>query len=593
MAISLTPCLNVIGKRGKCHARQKSSFAADLGCPVIGAFLSAHYQLLLAVFSFAIKTVPIRSSMKDSIALAVTRKLPPEPKDRDYGYFLFSSTIQRCADSISSTPTDTGNSSAPEKSILSLSSLSAPAQALSESLIQQLNCEDATISCHIIDLLSILFIHTECPRGNDITFADTLHSIYTSSVGKANLPYTIFKISDILSRATKNEEHESDRTSIVKENFTSLIRTANALLKAKDSFTVAFIHHILAHWGALVFEGVTQFHCLNKMVEAVDTLLDTASWRPKGNSSPPKHKHNTLPGLNEKNCGSLFELLLHLTNTSLSLSKPQRVKKKRSSKAYQVEGPYGEMLWPLEIYGKLLSIFQSNHHFFPRRLVFIVIKNCLLLVRLSDYQVRQCVQWRNSQHSQIGTGKDLSSVEFLQPLVDGVASHCVGGILSFCNTLKGQLNTDKRSWGSSCKQTKAIAGLLYRCKGTKETLLSICQSQNLTFPKDFTSLLSSSPKRKRDDDYVQKKRHRIERELSLARMIRSRGSSNKVFTSPSVLEQIPASGHSNDLRYDSINVNSKHQSDSENSRLSGDSDDDSMLESDDDNSFGVIGDWAT
>mmetsp|Transcript_12466 Transcript_12466/g.22256 ORF Transcript_12466/g.22256 Transcript_12466/m.22256 type:complete len:709 (-) Transcript_12466:67-2193(-) len=607
MAISLTPCLNNFGKRGEGHARQKSSFDTDLGCSIIGTFLSAHYKLLLAVFSFATKGVALRSSMQDNIVLTVTqhhqggRRKKQEPKDRYNSYSLFSSIIQRCAVSISSTPIQTVKSPALEEDKCSLSSLSTPTETLSESFLRQLkHCEDATISCHIIDLLSILFMHTECSRGNDITFAGTLHSVYTLSVGKANLPYAFFKINDILAKASKNEEHESDWTSIVKESFTSLIRASNALLKAKDSFTVAFVHHLLAHWSALIFEGASQFHCLTEMVEAVDTFLSTAFRRSKQNSSSPPRKKNTLPGLNEKTYSSLFELLLHMINTSLSLSKPHRIKKKRCSKAYQIEGPYGEVLWPLEIYGKLLSIFQSNHIFFPRRFIFTVVKSSLLMARLSDYQLRQCVQWRNSQHSHIGTGKDSASVEFLQPLVDSVASHCIGSINSFCNTMKGQQNTNARSWGSSYKHTKAIAGLLYRCEGVKEALQSICQSQNLIFPKYFTSLQNShgSPKRKRDndeDDAVERKKQRGKREFSPQRKIGSRGSSDKMLALPSVLELLPESGHSKDLRYDSINRNCSLQSDSEESHLSGDedNDDDSLLGLDDDDSFGVIGDWAT
>ena len=165
--------------------------------------------------------------------------------------------------------------------------------------------------------------------------------------------------------------------------------------------------------------------------------------------------------------------------------------------------------------------------------------------------------------------------------------------------MKCQHKSDKRSWGSSYEHTKTITGLLYRCEGIKETLQSICQSQNLISPKDFNSVQNSygSPKRKRDcdeDGAVEKKRHWSNRELSPQRKNGSRGSSDKMFASPSVLEQLPESGHSKGLHYNSIDSNCSQQSDSEESCLSGDEhDDDSMIGSDDGDSFGVIGDWAT
>mmetsp|Transcript_10940 Transcript_10940/g.24151 ORF Transcript_10940/g.24151 Transcript_10940/m.24151 type:complete len:646 (+) Transcript_10940:312-2249(+) len=589
MTISLSPYFNNIDKGNEGHRRR-----ADLG-----TFLSVHNKLLLAVFSFATKGVAVRSSLKDNVLVREKRKQPPEPKDSCNIDSLFADIIQRCAEPSPSSPTNTVHSTAQDEALCSSSTLSTPTGALSEILLEQLKfCEDASISCQIIDLLSILFMHTECSRGILAKLAlGSLHSVYTSSVGKANLPYAFFQLNSIIAEAAENEERETDRTAFVKESFTPLIRTSNAILKAKDSFTAAFVHHLLAHWSALILEGASQFHCLTEMVEALDVFLSSAFRRPKQNGSSPPRKKNALPGLNEKTHTSLFELLLHMINATLSLSKPRRSKKKRSSKAYQTEGPYREVVWPLEVYGKLLSIFQSNHSFFPRRFLFTVVKSSLLMVRLSDYQLRQCVQWRNSQHLQIGIGTDSAAVELLQPLVDCVASH-IGSIISFCNTVKDQHNNNKRGWGSSYKYTKAAAGLLYRCEGIKETLQSICQSQNLVFPKDFTSLQDhcSSPKRKRDNDgdgAVTRKKQRGKRGLSPQRMIRSRCASDKVLASPSVLELLPELTHRKGMRYDSIKENFGLQSDSEDSQQSVNDDDDSVLGSDDDDSFGVVGDWAT
>ncbi|KAL7538585.1 hypothetical protein ACHAXR_010064, partial [Thalassiosira sp. AJA248-18] len=594
MTVSLTPCLNDFNKLTDCaFSLIILGGKGDKGNAEVGVFLSAHYKLLLAVFSFATKGSALRLSMKDNVLLPAIRKKSPGPEKSVNNLSCFTGIIQKCAELISSAeskPPDLGG-------CLTSSSFSALTETLSENLFRQLkHCEDASISCHIIDLLSIVFVHTNCSRGvlAEIT-SGALHSVYTSSTGKGNLPYTLFIMNDILTKAT-DEEHESDRSSIVKESFASLIRTSNALLKAKDSFTVAFVHHVLAHWSALILEGASQFRCLTEMVEAVDAYLSTSFGRPNKKYSSPPCKKNPLPGLNGKTYTSLFELLLHMINTSLALSKPCCKKKERTSKAYQIEGPYEETSWPWKVYGKLLFIFQSNHVFFPRRFALTVVKSSLLMTRLSDYQILQCVQWRNSQHSLNGMGNDSAAVEFLQPLIDNVASHCIGNIISFCNAMKVQQNDSERSWGSSYKHTKAISGLLFQCEGFKDTLQNICLSQGLNYPKDFTphQITKGAPKRKKghcDDKVVKKKMRGGNREFSPQGNIWSLGPSDKIQASPSVLELLPESGKSIGPRFEYINDNSSHQSGSEKSHLSDDVD--SIFGSLDDDSFGAIGDWAT
>ena len=499
------------------------------------------------------------------------------------------------------------NSTVLEQGLCASSTFSTHTEALSEKFIQQLNqSEDASISCYILDLLSIIFIHTECSRGILPALASrTLHSVYTRSTGKAYLPYILFKLHFILIKGTNNED-ESARKSVVKETFALLIQTSSVLLRAKDSSTAAFVHHLLAQWSAHVIEGTSQRCCLTEMVESLDVFLAGSFRRSKQNSNSRPRTKTALPGLNEKTYTSLFELMLHMISTSLSLSTPHRVKKKDSSNVYQVKEPYQEVIWPMEIYGKLLSIFQTNHMYFPRRFIFTTVKVSSIMIKLGGFQLRQCVQWRNSQPTLMGIGMDSAAVELLQPLIDCVASHCIGNIISYCNAMKIQQNSDNEGLGSDYKHTKAIAGLLYVCEGIKETLQGICQAQFLIFPKDFTSVqvTRDSPKRKRDtyeDDYESGRGNHRSREFSSTRRkIRPLGSREKTLKSPSILELLPKPGIGKDVRYDSIKCNSFMQSDSadsvESSEHSGVEFKDegiSMQGSNDDDSFGVIGDWGT
>ena len=478
-------------------------------------------------------------------------------------------------------------------------------EILREIFANHLNdCKDASISCHVIDLVTILLLNTECSRGalTKIT-QGVLHSVYTMSDGKVqNPPYALIKLNSILIDASTDENEclDSARASFVNETFTNLIQTSKALLKAKDSFTSCFIHRILAHWSALILDGTSclQFH--TELVEAIDSLLSRRSTRPI-NSSP--RKRSILTGLNEKSHASLFELLLLMTNASLSLSKPRRVHKRRSSTDYFAEtSPYGEVIGFMEVYGKLLLMFQTKRINFPRHFIRTIVRSSSQTIRISDYQLRQCVQWRSSQPSQIRPGMDCAAVELLQPLVESVASHCVGGIISFCNTMKVQQNGRKRSFDSSYKDTKAIAGLQYRCEGIKETLQGICQSQKLVLPKDFTSTrITTLMNISSDVDSLAKKKQRLHKEHSPQRTTRSRGAMNIALKSPSVLELLPDTDVTMDMINTSITGESNLQSDSEDSELNNvesENDNDSIHDSDnddvmdDDDSFGVIGNWG-
>jgi hypothetical protein len=584
-------------KSGQCYAK----------CTSVGSFLSSHYKLLLAVFSIATKDVTCGSSLKHHVLSREKSKQSPEANGFSNDDSLLSDIIKSCAESLLPVHSNVVKSTALEQELCASSTLTIHTGALGEKFIQQLNhCEDASISCYILDLLSILFIHTECSRGILPALASrTLHSVYTRSAGKANLPYILFKLRSIFVKST-NSEDESARTSVVKETFALLINSSNVLLRAKDSFSAAFVHHLLAQWSAHVIEGMSQRYCLTEMVDSLDAFLAGSFRRPKQNNTSRPRAKTALPGLNKKTYTSLFELMLHMISTSLSLSTPHRVKKKASSNIYHVKEPYEEIIWPMEVHGKLLSIFQTNHMYFPRRFISTTVKVSSIMIKLGDFQLRQCVQWRNSQPTLMGIGMDSAAVELLQPLIDCVASHCIGNIISFCNIMKIQPNCDNGGFGSDYKHTKAIAGLLYGCERIKETLQVVCQAQNLIFPKDFTSakVTRDSSKRNRGvyEDVYEPGRgnHRSNREFSTPRNIRPRGSHDKTPKSPSIPELLPKPGISEDVRYDSIKCNSFLQSDSadsEESSLHSDADirDEEMLmqRSDDDDSFGVIGDWGT
>ena len=426
----------------------------------------------------------------------------------------------------------------------------------------------------------------------------TLNTIYTLRDCGVNLPYAFFKIIRAIMDLTK-EDFGDDRVLLMRESFSSLFRTTNRLQKTKDSYVSTFIHQLLAHWSALILNGTSQFNYLFNMMQSLEAVLVTIRRKSKCSSNKPPVKKRAVPGLNEKTYTSLFELLLQMVASSLSVSKPHKCKNNRHShNMHRMEnGPYNEVIQQLEVFSKLLSFYQFNRDFFPPRLFFSVVKSSLFLIKLCDNQLRHCVQWRTSQHvlSQIGKEKDFAAVGFLQPLVDCVASHCIGGIVSLCHAVKRPTAakktheiTNRTVIECSYKHAKAAAGLLYRCEGIKETLQTICQSHHLILPMNlFTSLndfncgYSGTAKRKFNralcSDDVVKKRHCRQRVYNhLHKHSWFLGSSGKT------LEKLT------EFNSNETNLAS---SDSEEYPFHFE-DDNSVSSSEDDDSFGAIGNWG-
>jgi len=548
------------------------------------------------VFSFATKDAPLRSSLKHNVILREERKQSVEANGCSNDKDLFSDIIKSCAEVLLSAHLNDGTSIIVEQGVAMTSTVSA----LTENLILQLNqCLDASCACHILDLLSILLIYSECSRGTLAALAsNTLHSVFTMSIGEVSVPYTFLKLQNILSNGRQDED---SRSSIVQESFALLGHTSKVLLRGKDSYTAAFNHFILAQWSAFVIEGASQNDCLNEMVNSLDDFLAAStSQRSKQNSNARSRIKTVLPGLNEKTYTSLLELVLHMISTSLSLAMPYRV--------YHVGEPYEEIIWPMKVFGKLLSIFQMYHIYFPRRFLLSVVKSSLLTIKRCDYQLQQCVLWRNSQSTRMGLGVDSAAAELLQPLVNGVASSCIENITSFCNTMKNQQNRNIKGLSDNYKHTKAIAGLLYRCERVKETLQSICQVHNLFYPRIQLDRKGSSKRIREtneENDETVRESHRSSKGIHTPRKIRSRGSPDKSLKSPSVLELLPDPKISKGVHFDSIDdimtrsIEERFlQSDSEDTHMSYDTDfkkgyDESIKRSDDDDdSFGVIGHWG-
>jgi hypothetical protein len=513
-------------------------------------YVSALYRILLAAFSSAAGNKQVGPTVIDNALIDVvpnrrrSKAIKPDPcDDRNVQLDNLMRRFAAMKDSVDN------------KSILNETDVTTAVVKLKEILVQQLEkCDDASISCYIMDLISILVIHNKSSRGTmaDITWK-SIHSVYhISSSNVTHLPYLMFEINRIISEVTKNEHCDTERVAVVKDTFSNLLKLSSTLLETKVAHAKSFYHNLLAHYSSLLIERVSQSQCLTEIYIALEATIAFSNEGPR------------LPGLNEKNIPSVFELLLHLNALSFSLAKPFSSKKDRPLNIDKTQGPYCEIIWPIEMFGKLLLLYKANQHSFAQRVHFNVVKHALLMIKLCDYQLRYCVDWRSSQNVSLVGSHDYAAAEMLQPLIDCIVSACIGDITSFCRTIKTQLSD------SNYKNAKSIAGLIFRIQGIEETLQSICQSQSLKFPQKIYSSDAAPNRRDNDDSAPEKKRSRTHSK-----------SNSRLSTSRSVLEKLPTPAPKGSYI-------TKSSSESEDSGMSFDH---PSSDSDDD-SFGAVGDWA-
>lgn len=540
LLISLTPCL-----------RNFTASTSEEG----RLYLTAMYKILLAAFSFAARNKRVGPTMIDKSLIDVVprrrrRKNIKLDSSNDRNLQL-DILMQKCA---------TTKNAVDNNVVPTVPNVNTAVVKLKEGLLQQLKtCDDASISCYVMDLISILVVSEDstCGAMADITWKN-IHTVYhISSSSVTHLPYMMFEIHHIISDVTENEHCDAERAAVVKDTFSRLLRFSNTLSKTKDLHAKAFYHNLLAHYSSLLIENVSQSQCLTEIFAALEGTIALSN------------QSKSLPGLNEKNFPAVFELLMHMTTVSFSLAKPYSSKKHCPLNADKQLGPYCEIMWPIEMFGKLLFLAQTRS--FPRRVLFNVVKHSLLMIKLCEYQLQYCVDWRNSQKvSMVTTGsQDYAAVGMLQPLIDKIASVCTNDATSFCRTIRKELSA------SNFKNTKSIAELIFRIQGIEETLKSICQSQSLTLPQRTASsdAVTSNKRGIADDPAHDKKRRRS--------LFQQKSNNSRPSFSTSILEQLPTEASERPHML-------KHFSESEDS---GSSSNDSFAESDDD-SFGAIGDWA-
>jgi hypothetical protein len=535
----------------KSHDRDRQS---------ISKFISSHYKLLLAAFSSHTKQFTAQVPAIDSGTFTHRKKHiqlnhPLVKND----IVELSELFRACADS------------ALEDEGCTASQLENPAKVLKEHLIQQfLQYEDSALACQIIDLLSILVIHnndstSEVLGVTDLTWR-ALHSVYNTCGVIVGLPYAFFSISHSLESPERRDAN--DRLAMARETFSRLSQTAHSIHKAKDSSTCALIHNLLAHFSILLLNGSSQYSFLLHLCESVDDAIIISSANKTRSTSNGAHKNSKLPGVNAKTCTSVFEILLQMAVTSLSLSKPTGTRKKKDAR------PYDEINNSLAAFAKLLQLFQVHHWFFPRRTFFSVTKASLFVIKLALFQLHSSVEWRNSQRGsleRLNNGEDPADACFLQPLIGAVAHDCIESVTSFCSFFRTAAS--ESGYETSFKYTKAVSGLLYKSEGLKEVLYNTCKSHNLAMPS-----------------FVSTKNGQSDGNSGEPPECRAGKASKRSLGAPE--RSSKRQRYASSIPYSSVLKQVSHAPSDSSESESNDSNNDLEAGSIDDDSFGAMGDWG-
>ena len=435
---------------------------------------------------------------------------------------------------------------------ISKSSLDATVETLVGQLVEQIElCEDSSITCQIIDLISMITIHIDidkaCAVVKNVT-KEVLGIFYNSAVAEVDLPYILCKIGNCV--RSDNESQAS---------FSRLFQLAKKMMKIRD--LSVFVHILLSHWSALILGGSSQDHFLADICEAVDDVLSFASNMNSKQTDKRTSKRNQFPSLSAKMSTHVFELLMQMTASSLSLVHLVQKYEKKSNRNENERTSYDDTIRLLAVFHKMICVFQSHSVFFSRHTFFGVTKTSLLVASVSIYQLQNCVRWRSSQHFSLHNlaNDDQSSVNSLQPLVEAICSYCIESIVTFCDSFKRSDSENEHCH----KYAKAIATLSYKCEGLKKVVQTICSTQGLLIQNNVIRNESNSgtnlSKRCNESTHQVKKRQRNCSDIGTS----SSSYPGRVYTSPGSLSE---------------------SSSTENN--------DSDTASKEDGSFGVLGDWG-
>ena len=370
------------------------------------------------------------------------------------------------------------------------------------------SCDDSALACQILDFLSAIVVKSDVQQieGRNVSWT-VLHTIYVGNVDAFKSVDDTDHRPPALERVLQQVIRRRNRGGVPLA-LEALDRYAlNSTKRFRENFAIKY--WLLSYWGLATLSGNSLCDDLSKLVDSLDSFLGTIS--PSGEASigserlrkktrDPKEEAE-VPALTAKSYPVFFEVLLHMIIASFEMACPGEFGKVEPNKV--AGSPYRDIRGLSRLFRYVAQLYATKFKLFPRQTLTVVVKACGIMVKASERQVLNCMEWRNAQPMLSNSDKkkgvvDAASSKFFQALIDSLAYNCTGSAIIFCDLVKSQgkrsqLESDEDSdyeddgidgekWVYASSH-KAVANLLLRSERVLESFRAVCATYNLAPPR--------------------------------------------------------------------------------------------------------------
>jgi len=390
-------------------------------------------------------------------------------------------------------------------------------------------CEDEATALELIEILAILSSkEPELAHRTLEACWRVLHTVYTISHRHA-----IKSKGDDLPLTFQVALDPQNRCQLVNRVLVATIgKTAKSDAKNVQN-NVMLRFGVLLLWSLTTQPPCTTFHYgfnyLSKLTDELQEFIDgidgaaTSSLTIKGDDKSSQQEtersqrlerratrnrpHATsIPSLTLGSFDALFELLLHGAVASFAISPHARTAVQTNDTSAD-KSPFQHHYDILELINRLLDVYISQFHLFPRRMLSIVLGSCKHMLSVCIFQVDGCVQWRNAQpilsvqEKRAGV-HDYGSIKFLEQLLQKFVTWGAGKVMTVCQKIRQLSCPSADSDGDEEEELLAIlpqndkrfTSLMTVAQKTMDTLRDVASAHNLVAPQFDTASLEKLPK---------------------------------------------------------------------------------------------------
>lgn len=368
-------------------------------------------------------------------------------------------------------------------------------------------CEDEATALELLDILSILATNdTELAQRAAEACWRVLHTVYTVSNRELLLPAT----DDDQPRKFQDTLDSLNESDLVDEVLSAtIIKTATSGTKntrANDMLrkTVLLLWSLTAqlsdlsgygYWCKTTDELVQFLGDVDRSPLDEDTTLDGRSQRleRRGKRTHSRLHVSSIPSLSLASFDIFFELVLHAVIASFAVS-PHAF---TDDDVKERDSPFQHHHDMVELVGRMLDVFVSHYHLFPRRMLSVVLAACKQMLGVCIFHVEGCVQWRTAQPILTVQEKragvhDYGAIKYLDHLLQSFASQGAGKVLSVCQSIQRLVcpSSEKNGGNDSDdlftnfpQNDKRFTSLMLSAQKTMDTLRDVATAHNLVAPK--------------------------------------------------------------------------------------------------------------